>query len=166
MCFGKLPSSPTECPWCHSVQKWYACCQRLEKMICFETSWGLGMSGRRWIRPCSCEVVPCPSPPSSTVSVTHGTLQVALASSTPFPKRLRDQKSLLGRRPRMGQGFKKPDHEISTLSFNTTFILEFYIAATQELVARCLFFFIFSAFLVFSLSSFNSLLMECSIKWL
>lgn len=114
------------------------------------------------------EVVPCPPYPQAHSVCpswhTGGSLPVLPDAAPEWPS---DQKSHLGGRPMMGQGFKKAYHKASTLFFNPTFILEFsicYTAGTQELVAINVFFY---TFLSFSLSSSpsNSLLIENNIEW-
>lgn len=142
--------------------------QRLERVICLETAWNV--CDRGWVRPFSGEVVPCPhaTQPSSVCQPEHtGSSPPVLPD--PVPEWLSDWKSHLGGRPMMGQEFKKAGHKASTLIFNPTFILRFsilYIAGTQELVAMCLFFYVFPVFLVCSLSSpSNCLFMENNIEW-
>lgn len=60
--------------------------------------------------------------------------------------------------------FKKGHHEVSRLSFNPIFILEFYVAGNQELIAMCLLFYSLSIFLLLSLSSLFS--QSVNIEWI
>lgn len=146
-------------------------CQRLERVVFLETSWDAwNVCDRGWVRPFSGEVVPCSlySPAKQYLQSEHtgGSPSVLPDPATEWPN---DQKSHLGGRPMMGRGFKKPHHKARMLIFNPTFILRFsirYVSGTQELVATCLFFYVFPVVLVFSLSSpSNSLFMEINIEW-
>lgn len=119
---------------------------------------GSGLSLVRW-----CHAPYTPQPSSICIG---GSPSVLPDPATEWPN---DQKSHLGGRPMMGRGFKKPHHKARMLIFNPTFILRFsihYVSGTQELVATCLFFYVFPVVLVFSLSSpSNSLFMEINIEW-
>lgn len=97
-------------------------------------------------------------PLSPTVS-----LEAVPVLPNPVPEWPRDPKFHLGRRSGMGQGFKKPDHKVSMLSFNPTFMLELYIIGTQELVAVS--FSLYLSFISVFVPLFFSLLTERSIKW-
>lgn len=105
-------------------------CQRGE--ICFKTSWGLGICGKGWVRPCSGKMVPCPSP---TVSVTNGTIEAApQCCLTQPPKWPSNWKTHL-----VGRVFKKTNHDASMLLFNSTFILELYTTGTLKAVVMSVF---------------------------
>lgn len=128
----------------------------------FQDILGLGV---RWVRPCSGEGVPCPRPPQPHSACQSWYTGGSPSVTYPSPQEAERREIPPGKMARMGQGFEQPDHKANTLSLNSTFILEFYITATQELVSMCLGFFI--SFLSFFFSPFlNSLLMEHSIKWL
>lgn len=98
-------------------------CHRLEKVICFKTSWRLGMCDERWVRLCSGEVVPCLNTlPSPTVSVWR---QPPLSPNPPLSGP--ETKVPPGSKAQNGpKGFKKCHLKASIFFFNPILILDLY----------------------------------------
>lgn len=121
-------------------------CQKLEVVVCLETCWDAwSVCNREWVRPFSGEVMPCSpySPARQCLSIRAHWRHPPSVLSNPATEWPSDQKSHLGGRSMVGQGFKKANHKARALIFNSTLVLRFsthYTSGIQELVAICLFF--------------------------